>query len=124
MRYRTTSSAGMVCHTATSTRVHWALAQPIKVGAQHRTSVNSPASRWPAHIFNSPGMGIEIESIAETPEEDSPEQHARHVVCTGVRVAWKTECDMNWPQIDVLVRTLGLTEARAHALTALIRGAC
>ncbi|WP_223228347.1 winged helix domain-containing protein [Roseovarius litoreus] len=87
--YRITPSAGEPFNIAVSGRDRWALEQLRRAGAKGCTPINNPAPRWAAYVHDLRTLGVEIETITEPHEGDSPGHHARYVLCSGVSLDWE-----------------------------------
>ena len=65
-------------------RDRWALECLIAAGEKGCTSVDNPAPRWSAYIFNLRRAGVLIETINEPHNGPFPGTHARYVLRSTV----------------------------------------
>lgn len=86
--YEVTPSAGE-CFRITITvtgRDKWALERLCEAGERGVTPRTHPAPRWSAYVHQLRGMGVEIETVREPHEGDSPGWHGRYVLRSAVSV--------------------------------------
>lgn len=65
-------------------RTHWALERLMRAGQQGITSMDNPAPRLAAYVFELRELGFNIETITEPHHGDYPGHHARYVLRSTV----------------------------------------
>ena len=90
--YLVTPSAGDPFHVVVSGRDRWALEELRKAGAKGCTSIDNPAPRWSAYVFNLRELGVDIETLTEPHEGDFPGHHGRYLLRS---IVCKSKCRLD-----------------------------